>query len=140
MKNLFSKIITLCLLLACVGAHSEIYSWVDKEGKKHFGEKIPKEYLKQSTIIDVKPVNSMQAEKVSDPPPPKTNIPLDSASTPPEENHRSQNLNSCELQKQAYENSVRCFSRCQNGGEGAGYVNNVSGCSHCTDVKKPDCS
>jgi hypothetical protein len=113
---------------------------VDKDGKKHFGEKVPKEYLNQSNAIDVKPVNSMQAEKVPKTPP-ATETPSNSAPIPkpPEEDHSSQNLSACELQKRAYDDSVRCFSRCQNGGEGAGYVNNVAGCGHCTDVKKPDC-
>ena len=137
MKTQLSKILIFCFLFAFVSAHSEIYSWVDKDGKKHFGEQVPKEYQKQSKAIDVKPVNSMQATDVTNAPqqPTKQSAPVFVSP----QNDNTQNTNSCEQQKRAYENSVMCFARCRNNGEGAGYVNNVSGCSKCQDLKKPDC-
>lgn len=137
MKIQLSKILMLCFLFATANAHSEVYSWVDKDGKKHFGEAVPKEYQKQSKAIDVKPVNSMQATDITNAPqqPNKQSTPVFVSP----QNDNSQNTNSCEQRKRAYENSVMCFARCRNNGEGGTRVNNVSGCSKCQDLKKPDC-
>ena len=144
MKNIFPKWTMLFLLLAFANAHSEIYSWVDKDGKKHFGEKVPKEYLKQSTELEVKPVNSMNATNVPQAPI-KTAYQLEQERRfiPPEpDTTPTQNLSSCERQKIAYQQSVDCYSSCKsieveaNGQQ----RNNVSNCKHCVDVKKPDCN
>lgn len=137
MKNQTAKFLILCFLFAFASAHSEIYSWVDKDGKKHFGEEVPKEYQKQSKTIDVKPVNSMQATEITEAPPQPIKQSRPAYSSP--EDNTPQNTNSCEQQKQAYENSVLCYTRCKNNGDGTGYVNNVAACGHCQDLKKPDC-
>ncbi len=137
MKNQLAKFLMLCFLFSFTSAHSEIYSWVDKDGKKHFGEEVPKEYQKQSKAIDVKPVNRMQATEITEAPQQsiKQSHP---AYTSPEDNP-SQKTDGCEQQKQAYENSVLCYASCKNNGDGIAYVNNVASCGHCQDLKKPDC-
>ena len=125
----------LFFLFAFASAHSEIYSWVDKDGKKHFGEEVPKQYQKQSKTIEVKPVNSIPATDVTTAQP-QTNkraAPVFVA------NDNSQNTDSCEQQKRAYEDSVMCYASCKNNGHGGGRVNNVSACGKCQDLKKPAC-
>lgn len=138
MNNRIAKLFIIVCLFTFNYAHSEVYSWVDKDGKKHFGQEVPKEYQKQSKTVDVKPVNSMQATEVTEPPPQKparqTYPPYNSP-----QNDNSQNLSSCEQQKRAYENSVSCFARCKNNGDGERYVNNVAACGRCQDMKKPSC-
>ena len=136
MMKIFSTFIALCFFLMTASANSEIYSWVDKEGKKHYGEKVPKEYLKQSIPVEVKSINSMDATKVSKTPTQRTTE-TDRSFVQPSENNNSKKLSQCEMLKQAYANSVSCFETCRNR-EGR-YVNNVAACSHCQDLKKPDC-
>ena len=137
MMNIFSTFIASCLFLMAASAHSEIYSWVDKEGKKHFGEKVPKEYLKKSTPVEVKSINSMNATKISKTPT-QRKTETSRSFVQPSENNNSKKLSQCEILKQAYANSVSCFETCRNR-EGRRYVNNVAACSHCQDLKKPDC-
>lgn len=76
MKQHLMILLTLALVVSFSGAHSEIYSWVDKDGKKHFGQEVPKEYANKSKVIDVKSVNSMDETKVrTTPQPTHTRIP-----------------------------------------------------------------
>jgi len=45
-----SSIVTLsllCLICAAIPAHAELYKWVDKEGRVHYGDRIPPEYAAQ---------------------------------------------------------------------------------------------
>jgi hypothetical protein len=134
MKSQLAKLLMLCLLFTFSSAHCEIYSWVDKDGKKHFGEEVPKQYQKQSKTIEAKPVNSIPAPAVI--PPAQTN-----KRTAPVfvSNDSPPNTNSCEQQKRAYEESVMCYASCKNNGNGGGRVNNVSACGKCQDLKKPSC-
>ena len=146
MKSISSSLVILLLVLASIGAQSEIYSWVDKDGKKHFGEEVPKEYLNQSKTLEVKPINTMDATKAPKKPKEmeKTAFQLEQERRfiPPEEDNRpTQNLSSCEQRKKAYEQSVSCYSSCRsiqvdrNGQQRS----NVSNCRQCVDVKRPDC-
>lgn len=137
MKNIFPALMILSILIAATSSYGEVYSWVDKDGKKNFGEKVPKEYLKQSTALDVKPVNSMDAAEVPRKPTAieTSNQPQQGFAPPPAER-----LSSCEQQKLAYAQSVKCYASCRQteGGFNGRTVNNVANC-HCVDVKKPNC-
>jgi hypothetical protein len=141
MNKFISTSAAFLLIVGLATAHAEIYSWVDKDGKKHFGEQVPKEYLNKSTEITVKPVNAMEAAKASSNSN-ETKQATEEQKKPssPTEDTPTENLSSCEQQKRAYEQSVQCYSRCRNrdGGE-ENRVNNISACGTCVDVKKPDC-
>lgn len=136
------KITTLIVLLiatTCSCTHAEVYSWVDKEGKKHFGQEVPKEYANQSKVLEVKEVNSMDATKVSATPQPRRTYQQQSArQLPTQQDNYNQNLNKCEQQQLAYERSLQCYASCRNKDARAAGVNNVSACN-CVDVKKPNC-
>lgn len=139
MKNLTAKIMVLLLAIAFNFAYAEVYSWVDKEGKKHFGQEVPKEYANQSKVLEVKEVNAMDATKVSPTTPQrKTYTQQPARPLPTQQQDLNQNLNQCEQQKLAYENSVKCYARCRNSDARAAGVNNVAAC-HCVDAKKPNC-
>ncbi|GGY88159.1 hypothetical protein GCM10011613_36510 [Cellvibrio zantedeschiae] len=139
MKDLTSKIIALLLSIAFSFAHAEVYSWVDKEGKKHFGQEVPKEYANQSKVLDVKEVNSMDATKVTPAAPQRKTYTQQPANPlPTQQDDYTPNLTKCEQQKLAYENSVKCYARCRNSDARAAGVNNVAACN-CVDAKKPNC-
>ena len=152
MKTFRVFIFLLSTLLFAQVSHAKIYSWVDKDGKKHYGDKIPKEYLPQSKTIDIKNVNAMDAVKTSaipDEPVRKNSAPhlpdtTDSAPTDETPN------NSCAQQKLAYQESQACYARCKVNAQddyelqNRHYqprrpVNNVAACAQCTDMKKPNC-
>lgn len=143
MKRIFLGLTIVLLMVASMASHGEIYSWVDKEGKKHFGEKVPKEYLNKSTQLEVKAVNTMDAAKSA---PRSRSVPKTAAEQEQERRFLQsgpdpepiQNLSNCERQKKAYEESIACYSSCKN--KNMHHVNNVANCSHCVDLKKPSCN
>jgi hypothetical protein len=138
MKPTLIRLLSLTLLLSTSFVYAEIYSWVDKDGKKHFGQEVPKEYAKKSTVIDVKSVNVMDETKVS--PPPRTTNKTTYQQTHTGQDDSYENLSSCEQKKRAYEESVACYADCRlPKEESGGRVNNVSACRHCVDAKKPNC-
>lgn len=145
MKLFITRLVLLFSLLTLACANAEIYSWVDKDGKKHFGQEVPKEYAKQSTVVETKPINSMDATKVPAKPKEtnKTAFQLEQERrfVPPEiDTTPARKLSSCEQQKQAYEQAEKCFSNCrQTSWSANGQIkNDVSSC-HCADAKRPDC-
>lgn len=149
MKSLLRNVFILLLATQALLAQAALYSWVDKDGKKHFGDKVPAEYAKQVKTVDIKAANSMEAPPVIDKPEPAKRV-LKSATPAAENSDTSSATNdneqddpaSCEAQKQAYQESLACFNKCRdsgaNNGEGRAY-NNVAACGHCTNVKKPKC-
>lgn len=143
MRNILSIVTAMLLIFTFTCTHAEVYSWVDKEGKKHFGEKVPKEYANQSTELKVKSVNTMDAAKVTSQPD-NNNVQRQQPRrfTPPaNQDSDDSTLSGCEQQKLAYQKSVQCYSRCQgnNNDRYSNHVNNVAACSNCVDVKKPNC-
>ena len=53
----YSSLISLALLLGSLGpldAHARIYSWVDEEGKVHYGDRVPAEYREASSRVKLK--------------------------------------------------------------------------------------
>lgn len=45
--------------------HAEIYTWIDENGKKHFGDEVPEKYKDQKKQVKVK-VNTMELKKTVD--------------------------------------------------------------------------
>lgn len=127
-------------------AQAAMYTWVDKDGKKHFGDKVPPEYAKQVQSVGIKKMNTMEQ-------PPALNTaraettPSASRPSPRANVQQAADADSCEAQKSAYNASQACFSRCRitnqdelnADGSMSPHVNNVAACGHCTDVKKPNC-
>lgn len=140
MKSIFIKMLSLVFFVSAGFANAEIYSWVDKDGKKHFGQEVPKEYAKKSTVLDVKSVNVMDETKVQSTPRNSNRPSFPQPQAAAAENDTYENLSSCEQKKRAYEESVACYAECRLPKEASGgRVNNVSACRHCVDAKKPNC-
>lgn len=140
MKPFLVRLFILGLAFSFSGSYAEVYSWVDKDGKKHFGQEVPKEYAKKSTVIEVKSVNSMDETKTRPNYQPTSAPAYQQPQMPVMQDNNTGNLSSCEQQKRAYEDSVACYARCRLPKDSySPRVNNVSGCTQCVDVKKPNC-
>ena len=130
-------------------AFGQVYSWVDENGKKHFGDRIPPQYQDQADEYDLKETNSSQKiERV------EYVQPTQRRTTSASSNQRgvedffgSQagvNGGSCEAQKAAYKRAQDCWAQCRTvgayGGRGGGAVNaSHSACRSCQNLPKPKC-
>lgn len=134
-KKGWRSLLIIALATLTTLAQAELYTWVDKNGKKHYGDKVPPEYAKQATTVEQKKPNTMPAPpsvEFYQPPPARNQVNDQPASTGNQDN-------SCEQQKRAYEESLACYNDCRLHRIRTHNVNNVSACGHCTDVKKPNC-
>jgi hypothetical protein len=131
----------LTLLIFCPLALSEIYSWVDENGKKHFGDKIPPEYQDQASEYAVPRTNSSRAVEVDTrkAPQPATQMPWADNDREAIERSHNQPLRAmpenepgtCEEKRAAYLQSKMCFDVCRK------KTGNVGNCSHCKPMKNP---
>lgn len=126
----------LFLLLTCAAptGWTQVYSWVDENGRKHYGDTISPEYKNQATEVKLSKPNTAAAVEVDSSAAPKSaagserrkpNIVIPGGGEP-----------SCEERWEAYRQSQECFMGCRalRGGR-----INTTACGHCTNVKKPDC-
>jgi len=123
---------------------SEIYTWVDENGKKHFGDRIPDEYRTKSNSVDLKNANTIPSRKIDYPAPSvskkskaknsnKKNKVVVKKKVPSKAKNRDME---CKEQFAKYKKSIRCFSACRNAGGGI----NLAKCPKCTNVPRPRCS
>lgn len=133
--------IALGLLLASCSllAQAELYTWVDKNGKKNYGDKVPPEYAKDAKVVESKKANTMEK-------PPSVyyyQTPRNNQGNQQEQGQMPAPVtadSSCAAQQQAYEDSLACYNDCRRQGKNRQeHYNNVSACGHCVDVKKPNC-
>ena len=137
-EKIISSIFSI-LILICSPAMSEIYTWVDNNGKKHFGDSIPKKYQDQGSEYEVSKTNSSQAVKTE-----KITVYRPSADVYSRDTKSDKNLEdylpkpkekSCKELKDEHLMNKSCFAACRSGNNG-----NVGGaCSHCTNTRKPKC-
>ena len=132
------RLLALLFLLASPLSLGQIYSWVDENGNKHFGDKIPPEYQDQASEYEVPETNSAQAiepqtrrQAISRPrqAPAREQTQNDSMPTQAAREPRT-----CEERKAAYAESTACFNSCRTGSS-----NNIANCGHCKQMKKPNC-
>lgn len=129
------SIFKLCLIVItsiAPLAFSETYTWTDKQGKKHFGDEVPKEYLSKSKIVDTKSTNTIPS--VGTPHNNTTNNDT-TAQFIEVPNSSPKTSSACEQQKNEYLSAQLCFNKCRLVGGGI----NKAKCADCKDVKKPDC-
>ena len=134
------RYLALTLLFFSSLALGQVYSWVDENGKKHFGDKIPPQYQNQASEYDLKETNTSQATEVQK----KSRVQQVDSNTSwytDRDNRNSYNTStrstssssssSCEAQKRAYEESKWCFESCRR------QRGNVGNCGHCKQMKNP---
>ncbi len=139
----------LLLVGASPLAFCQVYSWVDENGKKHFGDRIPEQYRDQGSEYEMGQTNSSDAVKPQARPQPKPSSNQYSyenykpIANKPASNSRSKysNPNSCEAQKEAYARAQACWSRCREyRADGSSRINaSGSACRGCSNMKKPSC-
>ncbi|MFC1684138.1 DUF4124 domain-containing protein [Pseudomonadota bacterium] len=57
--NVLLRMFLLCLLLgSTVAVHAEIYTWVDAQGKKHFGDKPPTDQAVEKLDVQVNVISN----------------------------------------------------------------------------------
>lgn len=50
------------LVLAMADAASEVHTWVDKQGKRHYGDTVPPEYAENASAVEVQEPNLIDPE------------------------------------------------------------------------------
>ncbi len=113
-------------------AFSETYTWTDKQGKKHFSDEVPKEYISQSKKVDTKVTNTIPSVEATTHEPPKSNSTAQFIEVP---NSSPKKSSTCERLKNEYRNAQSCYNKCRLVGGGI----NKAKCADCKDVKEPNC-
>lgn len=125
-------ILFLSFLLITSLANSEIYSWVDENGRKHFGNEIPQEYLPQVELVDVDYEEGREEDVVSSEERAKKaykaarelkksnwehrnslNAQKKASKNTQTTSKKSNSRDSCEERKVQYRKSQSCFAGCQ---------------------------
>jgi hypothetical protein len=52
------------IAMFCLAMHgySEVHTWVDEQGKRHFGDAVPPEYAEQANKVDIEEPNLIDPE------------------------------------------------------------------------------
>ncbi len=146
-------------MLVAVGAKSDIYSWVDEDGKKHFGDKVPKKYQNQANPValsvhkpsseEIKAAEDRYREsrkvtrriergrKAADLQRQLPVLPSRKAKT--ETAPKTQFQDEHEQKLAEYNESVKCFELCrvEIPKFPSGTTFDMSYCGHCKDLPKP---
>ena len=136
-----AAVLLVALSLAASSAAAQIYSWVDEQGKTHYGDRVPQKYQSKGDAITLSPHNSVDLGTSALPPTPARRAShspkrASSYSKPTQQKgKRKQAKSACEAQKQAYKMSKACFSQCRMHGGGI----NKAMCTSCRDMKRPSC-
>lgn len=122
----------------CLTASAETYSWVDKNGKKHFGDKIPPEYASQANSVQLKTINTIETPPQKEPDKRIVRPPVDAypdlhRDSPPEHSNRHNNATSCEKKWEAFRAAEMCFANCYSGKN-----RNAANCP-CRNISRPSC-
>lgn len=131
----------LSLLLSTEASFSQVYTWVDESGNKHFGDSVPEKYSKKSKTINLKEPNTTPIRKsnnsisgiLGEPKTVKRNKPRVKKKAPSKAKTKQSD---CSVQFAKYKDSIRCFSACMNTNGGI----NRTKCAHCTNVRRPRCN
>lgn len=141
MNSIFTRS-CLCLVLSLFVsfASAEVYTWVDENGKKHYGDSVPAKYQTQSKTVDTNDINTIQSVDPQHYAEPDygaaQNDGSDARSKLIKSNEPASRQNdSCEQQLEAFKRSQACYGQCGLVGGGI----NKARCSHCVDLKKPNC-
>ncbi|PPC86837.1 MAG: DUF4124 domain-containing protein [Methylotenera sp.] len=139
------QILMLVLGLSIVAlSHAKVYEWVDEKGTKHYGDKVPDKYKKQSKTLDIKQNDtSFGNDKQSTPKPaplvkPQQTQPV-VTETPQLNDVPNVSTNSrdnCEKQIQEYKKSQDCFAPFVIVGGGV----KPEAFKYCKEIKQPTCT
>ena len=108
----------ISLLMLSPTALGQVYSWVDENGKKHFGDRIPPEYQDQGEEVKMKATNSSDSVQLPEPEDTfkfaesrKTNAGASTSSR--RSSSKPKTPSECAKAKRAYETYQRCRDDCR---------------------------
>lgn len=142
----FLKGIATFGLLFSLVANADTYMWIDNDGRKHYGDRVPTEYKDTAVKIGAKSTNTVELKSTNE---------SNARVLDKRDDHRSGNSAfsktgagssgngvNCEEKKRAYQASRTCFSSCQQimaDRDGNIRGSNNANCGHCRDLKRPNC-
>ena len=151
-------IVVIVLLLFTSISHARVYTWVDENGKKHFGDIIPSQYQGQVDDVNVE-IHTPTEKQVQDAKGRANNYSREVKSIKKKRQERRDNAkrnaqakkkreksssNDYESRMAEYRESEACFIRCRRpiiveNSYGLKYQQgfDLSACGHCKNVKKP---
>lgn len=122
-------------------AHAQIFSWVDEQGVKNFGDKVPEKYKKDESEVSLNKLNTAQSVDTAKLNELSENIKASNdkreESKPKLEEVATEQAKpqTCEEQIEEYERSYACFDKCRNAN---GSINRAK-CPDCVSVTRPAC-
>jgi len=143
-------VVFFSLMLSAETSFSQVYTWVDEGGNKHFGDRVPEKYRNNSNAIDLKKTNTTPIREANK----SISAVLGKPKPKPKPKHESTvrerkvlekkdvsskskvKQSECSAQFAKYNESMRCFSTCRNSNGGI----NRAKCPSCTNVVRPSCS
>lgn len=142
------------LTILALSVHAQVYTWVDENGVKHYGDRIPEKFRQSANQVDAnwhEPSADELAEartrvNATKPNRRRANNQVRYSASPATTNGAQKNYsNDYERKVAEYEESRACFKKCQvripggwnprTGSFPGGFDN--SACGHCTSVPKP---
>lgn len=132
MKSSIKFFVLILFTCTTLFSAAEVYTWTDKNGKKHFGDKVPAEYEAQSKPVESKPINTLPRSNVyvSEPPQGQPNTVVIPSTRANEKAEKT-----CAQQWADFSGAQNCFSQCTMKGGGI----NAAKCSHCQNLPRPRC-
>lgn len=129
------------LMLFAEASFSQVYTWVDEGGNKHFGDKVPEKYRNNSNAIDVKETNTTPIRESNESisgalgkPNPENTVKERKVLEEKEVSSKAR-TSECSAQFAKYNESMQCFSSCKNSNGGINHAK----CPNCTNVVRPSC-
>ena len=132
-------VFSACMLVQL--AQAQIFSWVDEQGVKHFGDQVPEKYKKDKSEVSLNKLNTAQSVDTAKLNKLSENIKASNdkreESKPELEEVATEQTKpqTCEEQIEEYEKSYACFDTCRNAN---GSINRAK-CPDCVSVTRPAC-
>lgn len=125
-------------------ANAEVYTWIDEDGEKHFGDSVPTGQTGSASKLELEEVNVISGNDGSrgrdrvgthNEPGNKSAVAGKTKDERPTKQGQTSENESCKAAVAEYEKSVECFNKCRNVN---GSINRAK-CPDCVDVPRPGC-
>jgi hypothetical protein len=133
-------VLSVLLLGVASSSGAGIHTWVDADGDRHYGDRVPQRYRSRSRPVE--PERAPVVERVR-PDLPEFRLPrTDESAQAPEpvtddsSTSDREDLN-CTQRKRAWRRSKACFEDCRQEIRDGGWNN--ARCGHCREMTPPDC-
>ena len=128
----------ILLFVGSSSVRAGVHTWVDDDGHRHFGDRVPPGYRSQSRSIPIEPspgVDRVQPDLPEIGLPGDREAPAESASEA--RTRKDPAEMSCEQRRRAWRRSKACYAECRQEIRDGGWNN--ARCGHCREMTRPDC-